>query len=535
MKTNYFTKIEKTLGGLKLAVVLILIFCVFMIVGTLLESSSGADYANRMVYKRFPFMLVQFGMFISILFAAFLRLPPKKRLYGFYTIHAGLILLGCGSFITWYAGIDGSIPLTQNNPARRVELNEDVFFLEDVENGKIYSKKLPYTGLSQEMSDEIKGIKLKKFLPFSDNKLEWVDTTDSYPSSQYMLYNDNITQDFVLSLNPNAPDFKSTLTMGKLNLHYLPGDLAECFKKDSPSKLIIWNLETKSCFTPEEKKITVNSSKQGNRFLVLPKSISLNLVTFFPEFSPWPLDKELKVNQASSFRVLSKKLFEDSPTLFLFGDKLSYFFDGKWKFENLDIQKSTQLPWMGFELKLLNHATNKIPVFVPYYSRPYQEKGQLVSGAQKALLLDVRGKEQWLTDNSNLSLLIDGKKFIMGIKKAHINLPFEFTLTRFKMDHNPGTLEPASYESFVRLFTKDGPSEHHIYMNNPLKHSGFTFYQASYFKDENDNYGTVLSVNADPGRPIKYFGAFLVVLGSIWHFAIRSEFFKRNKILLEAT
>lgn len=535
MKTNYFQKLEKTLGGIKLAVILILIFTVFMIVGTLLESSSGADYANRMVYKRLPFMLVQFGMFLSILFAAFLRLPPKKRLYGFYTIHLGLILLGCGSFVTWYAGIDGSLALTQNNPARRVELNEDVFFLEDVSEGKIFTKKMPYTALTTELNDEIKGIRIKKFLPFSDNKLEWLDTTDSFPSSQYILFNNNITQDFILSLNPNAPDFKSTLTMGKLNLHYLPGDLAECFKKDSPSKLIIWNLETKSCFTPEEKKIAIKTSNQGNRFFVLPKSLSPDMVSFFPEFSPWPLDEKLKVNQSSSYRVLSKKLFEESPTLFLFGDKLSYFSEGKWEFNTIDKNSTIQLPWMGFELKMLTHTTNKIPTYIPVYTKPRMEKGQVVSGAQKAILVEARGKEHWITDNSNVSLLIDGKKYVIGIKKSHMDLPFEFTLTKFKMDHNPGTLDPASYESFVRLFTKEGPSEHHIFMNNPLKYSGFTFYQASYFKDENENYGTVLSVNADPGRPIKYFGAILVILGSIWHFVIRSEFFKRNDRLAEAT
>ncbi len=533
MMTNFFQKMEKILGGLKFAVVLILTFSVFMIVGTLLESSSGADFANRVIYKKPPFMLVQFGMFLCILFAAFLRLPPKKRLYGFYTIHAGLIILGCGSFITWYSGIDGSIALTQKNPARMVDLNEDVFFLEDVAEGRVYSTKLPYTAFTKDLNEEIKGIKLKKYFPFSDNKLEWVESNKNFPSSQYLLFNENMTQDFVLSLNPEATDFKSILTMGKLNLHYLPEELANCFKLDSPSKLIIWNLETKICFTPEEKKIRVNSSKQGNRFLVLPKTLSKELVSFFPEFSPWPLDKTLKVNQSSAYRILSKKLFEESPTLFLFGDKLSYFFDGKWEFDSLE--KSVQLPWMGFEIKLLNHFKNKVPKFIPYYSRPYQEKGQLVTGAQKAILLEARGKEHWLTDNSNLSLIIDGKKYVTGIKKSHINLPFEFTLTKFKMDHNPGTMDPASYESFVRLFSKVGPTEHHIYMNNPLKHSGFTFYQASYFKDENDNFGTVLSVNADPGRFIKYLGALLVVLGAIWHFSIRSDFFKRNTLSKETS
>lgn len=155
MMTNFFQKMEKILGGLKFAVVLILTFSVFMIVGTLLESSSGADFANRVIYKKPPFMLVQFGMFLCILFAAFLRLPPKKRLYGFYTIHAGLIILGCGSFITWYSGIDGSIALTQKNPARMVDLNEDVFFLEDVAEGRVYSTKLPYTAFTKDLNEEI--------------------------------------------------------------------------------------------------------------------------------------------------------------------------------------------------------------------------------------------------------------------------------------------------------------------------------------------------------------------------------------------
>ncbi len=531
METNYFQKLEKSLGGLKFAVILILIFSVFMIVGTLLESSSGADFANRVIYKQPAFMLVQFGMFLSILFAAFVRLPPKKRLYGFYTIHTGLILLGCGSFITWYAGIDGNIALTQNNPSRLVELTEDIFFLEDVANGKVYTKKLPNTAFTKDLDLEIMGIKLKRYLPYSDNKLEWMESGKKIPSSQYLLFNQNMTQDFVLSLNPEASDFQSSLTMGKLNIHYLPEELANCFKIDSPSKLVIWNLKNQTCFTPEEKKISIKKSKSGKRFFILPKSMSADLVSFFPEMSPWPLDKSLRINQNSSFRVLSKKLFEESPTLFLFGNKLSYFFDGGWQFKILD--KIVQLPWMGFELKLLNHSKDKIPAYIPYYTRPIQEKGQIVSGGQKAILLEVQGKKRWLTDSSNLSLIIDGKKYLTGIKKDHLNLPFEFTLTNFKMDHNPGTLDPSSYESFVRLFSKNGPTEHHIYMNNPLKYSGFTFYQASYFKDENDNFGTVLSVNADPGRYIKYFGALLVVLGSIWHFLLRSDFFKRKNIATE--
>ena len=111
----------------------------------------------------------------------------------------------------------------------------------------------------------------------------------------------------------------------------------------------------------------------------------------------------------------------------------------------------------------------------------------------------------------------------LEIDKESLTLPYELSLTNFKMDKDPGTNNPASYESFVQLFSKDGATDHHIYMNNPLKFDGLTFYQASYFEVGPEQYGSVLSVNLDPGRPVKYFGSLLLVLGSMWHFLIRRK------------
>jgi hypothetical protein len=74
-----------------------------------MESYHGAEFAGRLVYKSWWFMLIEFGMFISIFMATVVRLPIKKRLYGFYVIHTGLIILFIGSFFTYINGIDGSI------------------------------------------------------------------------------------------------------------------------------------------------------------------------------------------------------------------------------------------------------------------------------------------------------------------------------------------------------------------------------------------------------------------------------------------
>ena len=79
-------KVENFLGGLKFAVILITVFTVAMIVGTFQESYHGAEYANRLIYKSAWFMLLQFGFFVCVFMAALLRLPPRKGLYGFYTI-----------------------------------------------------------------------------------------------------------------------------------------------------------------------------------------------------------------------------------------------------------------------------------------------------------------------------------------------------------------------------------------------------------------------------------------------------------------
>jgi hypothetical protein len=91
------------------------------------------------------------------------------------------------------------------------------------------------------------------------------------------------------------------------------------------------------------------------------------------------------------------------------------------------------------------------------------------------------------------------------------------------MDKDPGTNNPASYESFVALFDGEKNVTHHVYMNHPLKQNGHTLYQASYSQDENGNYSSVLAVNIDQGRPLKYLGSLMLVLGSIWHYQLNRK------------
>ena len=76
---------------------------------------------------------------------------------------------------------------------------------------------------------------------------------------------------------------------------------------------------------------------------------------------------------------------------------------------------------------------------------------------------------------------------------------------------------------------RDGHKEVLISMNNPLKYDGFTFYQASFEQDDMGNpTASILSVNNDPGRFLKYLGSMLLVLGSIHLF-----YMKRRKVKVQ--
>jgi hypothetical protein len=60
-------------------------------------------------------------------------------------------------------------------------------------------------------------------------------------------------------------------------------------------------------------------------------------------------------------------------------------------------------------------------------------------------------------------------------------------------------------------------------MNNPLKVQGYTLYQASYSENQDGSYSSTLTVNVDQGRPLKYLGSLMLVLGAIWHFNLNKK------------
>lgn len=536
-----YNQLEKKIGSLKFAVFIILLFTVEMIIGTFLESYYGTEFANRMMYKTWWFMLTQFFMGLSILFAAFLRLPPKKRLYGFYTIHSGLIILAAGSFITYYAGVDAQITLFPAEPNREVLLPDDVLSISVPDKGTKVTLDLPATAFATSLEQEWKEVKLKEFYPYADQVTKWIETNDPQDlkfgnhSSEYLIANENVSQSFILSRHPKAVEFQASNRLGPLQIVYLPSHLAKCFEGLKKESIFLYDIADQSCHfegTKGEHEVIRKEMNSGKLVYIYRNKLSNIVSSFLPDLTPFPLNEKLEPQPNNSLRSFSTKHFESSPNLILFGEEVAYYDKGEeaWvrnKFTKVGDQ--IDLPWMGFELTLLKHAPTGYPYKEAIPVTPIQKNNQMVKGATRAVKFEVRNQIYTVTDTRPVTLLIDGRKIIIELVKKKLMLPFELVLTRFKMDKDPGTNNPASYESFVSVFTNEGVQDYHVFMNNPLKFSSFTFYQASYAQDRNGNYVSTLSVNIDQGRWIKYLGSILLVLGTIWHFQLNRRRVKKQQ------
>ncbi len=95
--------------------------------------------------------------------------------------------------------------------------------------------------------------------------------------------------------------------------------------------------------------------------------------------------------------------------------------------------------------------------------------------------------------------------------------PFTLRLLEFHHDVYTGTDTPKNFSSRVQL-QAPGTSvnrEVKIYMNNPLRYAGETFYQASY---DQDDHGTILQVVHNPSWLTPYFPCILVGAGLVVQF-----------------
>jgi len=125
----------------------------------------------------------------------------------------------------------------------------------------------------------------------------------------------------------------------------------------------------------------------------------------------------------------------------------------------------------------------------------------------------------------------DNIKVSLSYGSKPMSIPFEIMLNDFELKRYAGSMSPSSYSSKVTLIDEKNnvKIDYHIYMNHILDYDGYKFFQSSYTQDEK---GTVLSVNHDPGTWPTYLGYLLLTIGLIMNmFDKNSRFSKLTKYI----
>jgi ABC-type transport system involved in cytochrome c biogenesis permease subunit len=127
---------------------------------------------------------------------------------------------------------------------------------------------------------------------------------------------------------------------------------------------------------------------------------------------------------------------------------------------------------------------------------------------------------------------VDGKTYDVTLRFRRNYKPYSVTLVDARKDDYLGTDIPQNYSSDIRLVDdqRDTDRKIHIWMNNPLRYAGETFYQSGYsgppdFPKES----TTLSVVTNRRWMTPYVACMIVVVGLMAHFSGNlSRFLKRR-------
>ena len=140
---------------------------------------------------------------------------------------------------------------------------------------------------------------------------------------------------------------------------------------------------------------------------------------------------------------------------------------------------------------------------------------------------------KWLVTCSSdfqQSLEVDGKTWKIILRPQRNYLDFNLSLVDLKWEKYQGTEIPKNFQSRVIVEDEDESRMVDIYMNNPLRQGGQTFYQ--YQMNQNQlgaTAQTVLQVVKNPSWLTAYIGCLIVAAGLIYQFLYHLVGFARKR------
>ncbi len=166
----------------------------------------------------------------------------------------------------------------------------------------------------------------------------------------------------------------------------------------------------------------------------------------------------------------------------------------------------------------IEHALEKVEVrAIKSDSYPSSIHVNLINSKSQKKIEDF-----WLFENEETSLFV-GSKINLLLERQSFELPFSILLKKFIRDTYSGSKRASSYESVISILDKQNEFGAIIKMNNPISYGGFRFYQTAFQKKKDGKYISILSVNLDSGRILKYIGSIFIICGIIFMCFIKTS------------
>jgi hypothetical protein len=140
----------------------------------------------------------------------------------------------------------------------------------------------------------------------------------------------------------------------------------------------------------------------------------------------------------------------------------------------------------------VQHGSDSVEGIVFRELPPAKEAEQNVPGITATIIAKDLRREAllWGMQESPYATTIDGRRFALDLHQRRWPLPFSVTLRKFTHERHPGTTMDRYFSSDITRVEHNVATDIHISMNDPMRYSGYIFFQSAWGPP-----------NAMPGQP----------------------------------
>lgn len=485
--------IIKSIGDLRVSVVLFLLFALFCALATFIESAYGTPTAWAMVYDTFWFEYIQLLLGINLLCGMF-----RYKMFGLKKLplmifHISFLFILVGSAMTRYAGFEGILPIREHTQNSLIESSKTSLRISAIKDGERYSAvndryigNLPFAN----------SFKLKLNLGDDQAVLKYKDLI----LNAHYTYKENNNSDPLLVLMLSQKGSQG------VDVKFEKGEV----KNIEGVNFAFMNDNVKAPFVKIDENLTLSSS-ENLHFLSMLDGQNLDLKigekANAKERRLYEINDISFVVKAASLHAQEALEGSNRPQ----DESFWLWFKSAW----LEVGRTMLISTFGEP----QNWKNSLLLHFKDFALSNENKNLELTGSN-ALKLELsyknESKEFYIFEyNKPIMIELADQKFFISWALSYEQLPFDIYLRDFVLDRYPGSMSPASYASEITVKNNNENFDYRIFMNNVLDYDGYRFYQSSYDQDEK---GTVLSVNKDPGKIPTYIGYFLLCLGMFMNF-----------------